>query len=118
MLRVGLIAIALILGCSDSSDPLGDQCRSQCSLAQDHPCFAQQDDCVNKCRVMASSVEGNSEFLKGCATCLVGQVAYSVNPSNAKECWGVAVPQPQNASDKKFQACVTQCIEPDGGMPF
>jgi len=121
-IRKVLPLLGLLLGCSDSSDPLADKCEQTCKIEETHPCYANGlgiDECIKQCRALAGSVDRNPAYLKGCAECVAGQFTYAVKPAPCSAtsadlscCYPGYVIRPK----VEDPACAATCIEPDGGI--
>lgn len=118
------LLLAPLWGCSEdtAADPLGDKCRATCKIDDTHPCFTKMQECVDKCRQLAGSIEKNSLYIDGCAECVAGQFKYAVKtdpPCSATStdptcCYEGTVIQPKPEDPE----CAILCFEADGGPAF
>lgn len=134
-MRILLLAAALALplvACSGGDeDKLAEKCKSTCKIDDNHPCYDNgvgPEECAKACRTLVGAVDKDPQYLEGCAECLAGQFTYAIktdpgcSPTTGGSacCFPGYVIQPKIGDDTStgWTACVSACIEPDGGVAY
>ncbi|PIE17916.1 MAG: hypothetical protein CSA65_07110 [Proteobacteria bacterium] len=111
-----LALAAPFVGCGgdDETDPVPGLCKTRCKLEEADSCFSQMATCLAGCEKIGIEMYKTGFKPTDCAKCFIEKIAYSRNPDDQTQCWGVTLAGKDLAgADKNLPACQSVCVDPD-----